>query len=284
MHSTPDEHRPLGRDQVWRVLRQVYPADRLAEIVRSEDRAEIRTAAELGVAALDEVWRRRLGVPTGGLAAPPEVRRLADAVLTRAPELRFDNLPDHTCWFVHQLSLTGAAPDFLRDWAADGVPRLLLNVRDPRDALLSMVTFLSGDRGIGAFGDHHVHAGVLRSAGTLGERLTLALTDPTFPGIRTLDETVWMLRHPQVCVVRFEDLVGPGGGGSRHRQLTAVRRVAEFLDARTDVEALAESVFRRDAFTFRVGRGGRWREHFDADHIALFENRYGHLLDLYGYR
>lgn len=285
--ATPGEYPLLRPEQVWRVLRRVYSPQQLEVLVCSDDKSAISEAMRTALAAMNEVWRERLAVPwTGGLATPPAVRRLAQDVCGRAERLSFADLPEDSCWILHQLPLDRVAPDFLREWARSGVPRIVLNHRDPRDVLLSMVTFLSGDggRGIGGFADHQVYAAILRAAGSIEDRLTIALEDPQFPGATAFAEAAWLLRHPQVCTVSFEDLVGEQGGGSRERQADAVGRMATFLDADIDPGVIAEKIFNRESFTFRAGRIGRWREHFTPRHMELFEDRYGNLLDLYGYR
>jgi hypothetical protein len=285
--ATPGDQPLLQPPQVWRVLRSVYPPQELDALTHSDDKPAIAEAMRTALAALNEVWRERLAVPwTGGLATPPAVRRLAAQVRSRAERLSFSDLPENSCWILHQLPLAQVAPDFLRDWARTGAPRIILNHRDPRDVLLSMVTFLSEDsgRGIGGFADHQMYAEILRATGSIEHRLTIALEDPHFPGATAFEDAVWLLRHPRVCRVSFEDLVGEQGGGSRQRQEDAVARIAGHLNAEADPRAVAEKIFNRGSFTFRAGRIGRWQEHFTPRHRELFEARYGNLLDLYGYR
>jgi hypothetical protein len=277
----------LRREEVWRALRLVYTPQELEVLTNSDDKSAVAEAMRTALAAVNELWRERLAVPwTGGLATPPEVRRLAADVRNRAERLRFVDLPEDSCWILHQLPLDRVAPDFLWEWAQSGSPRIILNYRDPRDVLLSMVTFLSEDtgRGIGGFADHQAYAAILRAADSMEDRLTIALEDPQFPGAMAFAEAVWLLRHPQVCRVSFEDLVGEQGGGSQERQYEAVSRIVEFLGADADPKTVAEGIFNRRSFTFRNGRIGRWQEHFTARHAELFEARYGNLLDLYGYR
>lgn len=285
--AAPEDQPLLRREQVWRILQSVYPPHELEDLTRSDDKPAIAEAIRTGLAAMNEVWRERLAVPwTGGLATPPAVRRLAADVRNRAEELSFSDLPEDSCWILHQLPLTKVAPDFLQSWAQTASPRIILNYRDPRDVLLSMVTFLSEDcgRGIGGFADHQMYAGILRAAGSVEDRLTIALEDPQFPGAAAFAEAVWLLRHPQVCRVSFEDLVGEQGGGSRDRQHDAVNRILNFLEVDADPAAVAEKIFNRRSFTFRQGRIGRWQKHLTPRHLELFEARYGRLLDLYGYR
>jgi hypothetical protein len=274
--------RPLGREQAWRVLQQVYLPEELAALRASDQSDLVTQAVEQGVDVFFDTWWTRLGVrerPEMATPPPDLVARVS------GQPLRFADTPAGLCWFTHQLDLDRADPAFLRVWAATGEPRILLMYRDPRDVLLSMVEFLSGDpTTTGAFADHRVYAGIMRGVDTITEQLTIALTDPHFPGADAYDRALWLLRHPAVCPVSFEELVGPDGGGTGEAQLAAVQRIADFLGACTDPATLAKHAFDRGAHTFRHGRIGRWREHFTAEHAELFEQRFGRTAHAFGYR
>ncbi|MGW0709870.1 hypothetical protein ACWD4G_28600 [Streptomyces sp. NPDC002643] len=309
--TTADTLATLKGDELWRVLTSVYDEDELSRITTSDDRAAIDAAIGDAVAALHGAWRVRLGIPWRGPReeAPPE--DLVARTLTRSAARRFADTPTGVCWFLHQLDPHRVDDAFLQEWLDTGSPRIILNHRDPRDVLLSMVNFLSGGtgRGVGHFSDHRIYQDILRTADSLQDRLTIALTDPCFPGADAFERGLWLLRHPAVCKVTFEELVGPRGGGSREAQYAAVARLAEFVGATgaagaagaigiagvggasgvagataVDPERIAEEVFNDTAFSFHKGRIGGWREHFTPEHERLFEERYGHVLDAYGHR
>lgn len=281
----------LGPDAVWRVLNAVYPPEEVERLQASEDRAEIDAAIAQALAAVMRAWRCRLGLRPGSAGElltravlqgdEPLVR-----ALTRPEAARFDIVPGNTAWFLHQLDLHAADPGFLRSWAVTGSPQIIFNYRDPRDVLLSMVTYLTSEEPekLRGFPEHRIYRDILLSRPTLDERLTLALTDPEFPGVRTMESSLWLLRHPAVVKVSFEELAGPHGGGSAEAQRAAVARITGCLetDTDTDVGALAEGIFSSEAFTFRSGKIGRWREEFGPHHKELFQERHGHLLEPYG--
>ena len=71
--------------------------------------------------------------------------------------------------------------------------------------------------------------------------LSFAISDPAFPFRDAYRENRWLLHHPDVLKMRFEDLVGEEGGGSTESQRAAVERWARFLAVDIPAETLAGS-------------------------------------------
>jgi hypothetical protein len=277
---------PLDPNTAWRIVRSVYtPAE--IESLDAGDPETAHTAVDRAVAAFVDAWWIRLGVPSSALAradpAPPD---LIARLLARPGVHQFRDTPPGLCWFLHGLRPAQVDQQFLRDWTDTGEPPLLYLYRDPRDVLLSMVTFLSRPEGqwLGRVAEHRVYAGIVRAAGSMAEKLTIALTDPYFPGADAFDAGLWLLRHPRVCAVSFEDLVGPDGGGSRAAQIMALTRLTSHLHCTADLAAVAEKIFNPASPSFHSGRIGGWQEHFTTDHEAMFRDRYGAVAGLYGYQ
>ncbi len=94
------------------------------------------------------------------------------------------------------------------------------------------------------------------------------------------------LDDPQSLPLRFEDVVGPRGGGDRSVQLETIRRIMDFTGvdaAEVSPETLADALYDQGAPTFRKGRIDSWREDFTDSVEAAFRQESGILLDLYGY-
>jgi hypothetical protein len=176
---------------------------------------------------------------------------------------------------------------FLREWEETGEPRIIFNYRDPRDMTLSLVNFLSHrtKNGLSAPSFHPVFSRILLAKNSLEERLTYALTDTSFPcRPEDFNQLLWLLHHPGVCKVTFEELVGAEGGGSAESQAAAVARLTSFLGATGLAPAeITGSLFNTEAFSFYKGQIGGWREVFTAEHRRLAEQRFGQVLPLYGY-
>ena len=94
------------------------------------------------------------------------------------------------------------------------------------------------------------------------------------------------LNHEGTLTVRFEDLVGPKGGGSEDSQLATLARIASHVDREVDTRRLrdiAECVWSPRSGTFRQGQIGQWRDHFSEEQKKLFKEVAGEQLIALGY-
>jgi len=166
--------------------------------------------------------------------------------------------------------------------------RSLLILRDPRDVVVSAPHYVT------KMASHDLHRRFTELYRTDEERLTATITgfsaDEYGRGQDSIGERLaryvpW-LSTPGVLVVRFEDLVGAAGGGSRERQDEAVDAVAQHVDRplRPDrVRAVAERVWSDKSSTFRQGRAGGWRDQLTPEQVALFKDVAGEQLIALGY-
>lgn len=102
------------------------------------------------------------------------------------------------------------------------------------------------------------------------------------------DQVVDEREKYNICMVRFEDLVGPKGGGSRERQMKALRTIRDFISAdvtEKELRKIAADLFNNQIsrFTFRKGQIGEWREYFDDDLMQAYEERFGDYMHRLGY-
>lgn len=232
-------------------------------------------------------WQMRLQAPVENRYGTHTVHSTQSAYQnTELMRMRFSDTPVNVCWIYHQFNVKTLDGLFVQEWSQTQRPKIILNIRDPRDVMVSFVNYLSGytGRGYGNFSEFQAISRVLDSFDSFEEKLTYALEDINFPGHGDLRDVYWLFKHPYVCTVRFEELIGPRGGGSREQQIKAVERVLTHLNIDEDPEALAEKVYNPSAFTFHKGKTGSWREHYSAQQYDLFEKRFGEILNLFGYR
>lgn len=104
------------------------------------------------------------------------------------------------------------------------------------------------------------------------------------PGIKGINEFYktylgWKTQK-DICFIKFENLVGPNGGGNLAAQLSEIKKISKHLNiAITDLEVsqIAKKLF-GDAHTFRKGKIGSWKEHFTSEHKKAFKKNAGNLL------
>ncbi|MFJ8196355.1 hypothetical protein [Streptomyces sp. NPDC096152] len=282
----PQEIQPvLDEGTRDRIVRMVH-GDQAADALGEQGEEAFRVGSDQAWEALGWAWQQRLGMPlVNRYGARLTQTELVEQAFRRTAGTPFSATPENTCWIIPELDIKKLDGKFVEEWAQTGEPRILFMYRDPRDMVLSMVNFLLGKtvQGFGNFSEFQVFHSILKSKGSLEERLLYALSDPAFPGSGDHERMLWLLNHPNVCSLSFEEMVGPQGGGSAEAQLDVVRRVIEFVGADADPEKTADGIFRRDSFSFFKGQIGSWREAFTPRVERLAHERLAKSLELYGY-
>jgi hypothetical protein len=283
----PPEIRPVFDDETRRrIARMVYDDETFAALTRGDAEVFEKAAAEAWE-ALGWAWQLRLGMPLQsryGVTVTND--ELIQQALRRTAGSSFAETPAGVCWMGTELDVKKIDGRFVQGWTDADDPKIIFMYRDPRDVVLSMVNFVCGRTagGFGNFSENLVYNRILCAKPTLGQQLTYALTDPAFPAIGDFQRSLWLLHHPNVCKVSFEELVGARGGGSDDAQLAAVTRIVEFLGMDASPQALTDKLYRPESFTFFKGQIGSWREAFTAEHETLIRSRLGEMIELYGYR
>lgn len=102
----------------------------------------------------------------------------------------------------------------------------------------------------------------------------------------------WLTKRSNIIMTRFEDLVGPKGGGSRQRQKETILKLTNALSiplTQEKLEKILDDLWGIEntpsilAVTFKQGKIGRWKESFNEEHKKVFKEKYGDLLIQLGY-
>lgn len=178
-------------------------------------------------------------------------------------------------------------PRFVRLVRESDVAHVLI-VRDPRDVAVSYAEYAA------RAAHHYLHAHF--SALAPEARLLAAIEgvpgDVPWDSVALRDvgavfgQFLPWRDEPGTLLVRFEDLVGPQGGGDAATQRATIRRVARHVGVELDDAALsaaAARVFDPGSPTFRRGGRGEWRERFASAHRVAFARVAGDLLAVLGY-
>ncbi len=176
-------------------------------------------------------------------------------------------------------------PDFARWLTAPGWATVLI-LRDPRDVVVSLMHYIAERQT-----SHDFYEAFQTRWTTPKARLQAIIQGARLPHSRLSDPAsqyaayLGWLDHPEVLVVRFEDLV-------RSRQATLVR-ILDFVQQRgawqltlpreQALAALERAIRPHRSGTFRKGQPGEWRQWFDEDLKRLFKEHTGDLLIRLGY-
>jgi hypothetical protein len=275
----------FDRLQRLKVARLVFSA---ADVQQLENQSadEFTQHTDEAWSALAWSWQRRLGQPVVtryGQAKYDSVDLTASNPLMS--KTAFSDTPPGMCWMWHELDVNAVDGGFIEEWSRTGEPRIIFNYRDPRDVLVSLINFVDGEapRDYGTFCDRQIYSAIFRNMKSMTEKVGFAIRDRYFPVQHEFEKCLWMLHHPGVCKVRYEDLVGPEGGGSRERQRAAVERVLAHIDADVKPETVCERLYNTNSWSFHKGQPGVWKEAFSSVNLRQFYSVYGDLLEQYGY-
>ena len=166
--------------------------------------------------------------------------------------------------------------------------KLILNYRDPRDALVSWLYWIHPKNSRETHTPREYVKKTYREF-TDDELLEIFIKIDKF---RPIEYNIIeyfrlsraMLFHPGVHKVRFEDLVGAKGGGSDRDQLVTLENLFSYLQiSNIDLKYIATKAFDRESETFRRGCIGEYKEKFSKKNLALFKKLHGDLTAQYGY-
>src|SRR5687767_2833224 len=169
---------------------------------------ETRTPVPIYPAAIDDqgalafellCWLDRLGgnVRSRFSAAWQRAIEHTGDPVRRALE-RFSALPENLCLITHDLRLPHADGGFLREWSRTGRPPIIFTYRDPRDVLVSFVSYLTGrtsKKKHGGFTEYYLYEQILANLPDDDARLMHAIIDENFPGHDEFGQHLWLLRH-----------------------------------------------------------------------------------------
>lgn len=108
---------------------------------------------------------------------------------------------------------------------------------------------------------------------------------PPFDFALQIPAAVDYMNSPNTLLVRFEDLIGPQGGGSEEAQRKCFERIANFIGASYNssmYEKLSKDLYGQ-SFTFRKGQSKTWEKLFSENNKEIFKKHFGEDLIKMGY-
>lgn len=179
---------------------------------------------------------------------------------TNLCSLQLRDFPKDICWLVHQIDMLRCDGDFVNNVLLDDGVKIILNIRDPRDILLSYIGFLKGEtkKGLGVFKDYPLYRNIFSGHNTLMETLEFINNDHEFPFKNDMINTIHLAQHKNVLVVKYENLVGVNGGGSDEEQIATVQNILDHTNLNTDASEVAKKLYDTTSFSFNKGKSNHW--------------------------
>jgi hypothetical protein len=157
-------------------------------------------------------------------------------------------------------------------------------IRDPRDVLVSGAHYVASAE------DHFAH-GFYKSL-PWEKRVMFAITGgktdkfhlESFAAM--LNGVKGWLKKEDVLTVKFENVIGPEGGGDRRLQSEEIMKIANFIGVGIEEERanqIADSLF-GGTKTFRKGTIGSWRDELSQMHIDKLKETTGDTIESWGYK
>ena len=164
--------------------------------------------------------------------------------------------------------------------------RVIYLIRDPRDQLISLLQYIR-DKGW-AYGPLRMDMpfGKLSYDQQIEEMITGSRYGVCVPKT-FFDKRKGWIAWNWALTVKYEDLVGPKGGGSKKRQMAELRRIVDHIQLpKSDQELsyVADNSYGKPGDkTFNKGKIGQWKSKFKEYHKSLFKTVYGNELIEMGY-
>lgn len=179
------------------------------------------------------------------------------------------------------LSHLGFEPAYRR-WLTERQVKCVFLIREPRDIVVSQSFYIAGKR------KHPLHRLFADQPG-LKERLKIAIQGDAAHGLESVGQRLaqfagWL--EASDLVIRFEDLVGPANIRDNGLQRATLRSLYHAIGLSPEekfFDGLTEQLVSSVSPTFRTGKTGQWRAHFDAELEELFLRVAGSQLARYGY-
>lgn len=166
----------------------------------------------------------------------------------------------------------------------------LLIIRDPRAQVVSMAHWVKKNQTVWKkYKNVNLSAVITNLIFDGSDIYSTQFTAPEMKELKGISDFYswylpWVERR-DICVVRFEDFVGIQGGGTKEKQIQAIKKIASFLDTPlTDAKIgyISDNLF-GGTYTFKEGKIDSWKRYLTQDHRDAFKNVAGQLLIDLGY-
>ena len=158
-------------------------------------------------------------------------------------------------------------------------------IRDPRDILISQIYWIKNGMDWVWWTPQEILQHCIMLSFNECLKYAIHFPDKHFSVRFFVKQVLKWMDDESAFICRFEDIIGPEGGGNRLLQERTIRDLSKHLNTPlTDQEIfqIANILFGGTA-TFRNGQIGSWRTAFNEDHMRMFKESMGEELIRLGY-
>ena len=181
--------------------------------------------------------------------------------------------------------ITGHAnySDYLYSLLQNHNIKIIQVIRDPRDVLVSGAHYLANEKTNYVYNFYKNLPWEERVMFFLTGGKTDKFYLESFATV--LDSVKGWLRKENVLTVKFEELIGPEGGGDKTVQLDRIKDISKFIGMDIEeagLQKVAHALF-GGTKTFRKGAIGSWKEELSQKHLEKLKETTGDTLESWGY-
>lgn len=168
--------------------------------------------------------------------------------------------------------------------------RSILIIRDPRDVAVSHYHWVTEKNTSHRLHDYYVNLpddDARLMASIKGVSGKYADDGNRFEGVLEWMDSFYKWNAENYnLTVKFEDLIGPNGGGDKQSQKEAIQKISEHIGkpiSEKRVDYIANNLFDTESSTFRKGLIGDWENEFNERHKEAFKQKSSNMLTELGY-
>lgn len=194
-----------------------------------------------------------------------------------------NSLPDNTSFGSHCLY-----SDKMVDLCSHSNTKIICIIRDPRSIIFSHFKHIESKK------NHYLHDHFINLKNDK-ERLLFSIYGGELKGDRMrsiveryADFNPWM-DSPEVLVIKFEDLIGENGGGSKDTQSKVINDVSKFIGINNvDVNKIQSSLYglentQTKSKTFRKGKIDSWKDEVSPELLESINEEFEGILEKFEY-
>lgn len=159
----------------------------------------------------------------------------------------------------------------------------IIMIRDPRQIIVSHYKYVS------YIDTNHPTYSYFKNLSDDNERL-MSVIDGVPDIVESIGDVLksyegWITEH-KILVVKFEDLIGELGGGSKSKQLETIKNISKHIGIKLSdslLNQISEKIYDNKSPTFRQSSIDSWKNEFSFEQKNILKNRFGDWLIKYGY-